>query len=90
MRCQRSIDSSAHGAGDSTLIEARISGSWLEGQGTIFKIVRRKSQLCTRKWTLPVAFRGVAGLGYTPSTSISSLRKSSVLVMIIPLHIVFV
>ena len=47
VRCQRSIDSSARGAEDSTLIEARISWSWLEGQGIIFKIDCRKPQLCT-------------------------------------------
>ena len=44
VRGQRSIDPSARGAGDSTLIEARISGSWLEGQGTIFKKDFRKTQ----------------------------------------------
>jgi len=37
----------------------------------------------------PVAFRPVVRLGYTESTSVPSLRKGSVLVMIIPLHIVF-
>jgi len=47
VRGQRSIDPSARGAGDSTLIEARISGSWLEGQGSIFKKDFRKTQLCT-------------------------------------------
>ena len=39
--------------GDTTFIEARISWSWLEGQGAIFKKDRRKPQLCTSRWTLP-------------------------------------
>jgi hypothetical protein len=47
VRGQRSIDSSARGAGASTLIETRISWSWLEGQGTICRKDRRKPRLYT-------------------------------------------
>jgi hypothetical protein len=33
--------------GNTTFIEARTGWSWLDGQGPIFRIVRRNPQLCT-------------------------------------------